>query len=65
MTDVVLAPGGAREIKFKMPTPPVSEHVGTPQQVGDVEQVRVEATITDPAGNTAVLAGMSRPRLPP
>ena len=65
MTDIVLSPGGAREIKFQMPTPPVSEHVGTPQQVGDVQTVRVEVNISDPQGNKAKLASMVRPQLPP
>jgi len=65
MTDIILAPGGAREIKFKMPTPPVSAHPGTPQQVGDVQQVRVEVNVTDDAGNIAKLASMVRPQLPP
>jgi len=65
MTDIVLAPGGAREIKFKMPTPPVSARPGTPQQTGDVQQVRVEVNVTDEAGNKAKLAAMSRPQLPP
>lgn len=65
MTDVLISPGGAKEIKFKMPTPPVSEHAGTPQQVGDVQTVRVEVNVSDPQGNVAKLASMVRPRLPP
>ena len=61
---VVLQPGGAKEVKFKMPTPPVSAQPGQPQQVGDVARVRVEVNVTDEKGNTAQLAGMAVPQVP-
>jgi hypothetical protein len=61
-TDIELAPGGAREIKFKMFTPPVSSKPGFPQQVGDVERVRVEVNVTDDQGHTAKLAAMAAPK---
>jgi len=65
MTDIVLAPGGAREIKFKMPTPPVAARPGVPQQVGDVQMVRVEVNVTDEVGNRAKLASNVRPHVGP
>jgi hypothetical protein len=65
VTDIVLAPGGAREIEFYMPTPPVAARPGVPQQVGDVQMVRVEVNVTDEAGNKAKLASSVRPQLPP
>jgi len=61
---VVLQPGGAKEVKFKMPTPPVSAQPGQPQQVGDVARVRVEVNVTDEKGNAAQLAGMAVPAVP-
>jgi hypothetical protein len=61
-TDITLAPGGAREIKFKMFTPPVSSKPGFPQQVGDVERVRVEVNVTDDQGHKAKLAAMAVPK---
>lgn len=56
MTDIVLGPGGAREIKFLMPTPPVSP------MVGEVQRVRVDVNITDEKGNKAKLAATTVPK---
>ena len=58
--DVLLHPGGAKEIKFHMYTPMVP----TTMQPGDVERVRVEVNVTDEKGNRAKLAAMAVPQHP-
>jgi len=60
--DLILNPGGAFEVKFDMYTPLISSKPGEPQQVGDIERVRVEVNVTDESGKQARLAAMAAPR---